>query len=165
MFKNEFFNKIINRDMKFQVILNYLRKIPYINKGGCGIAALSMYRWLKSQNKLKGDEHFVFLYDEYHYNFEKNEKYINNQRKVIVSAHHVGFYYNGKIIDSDGEVDLGYYHYTHKNIDEETLVKSINNIKEWNPTFDRNVIPIIECILGISLKDIKKPRKKVDILI
>ena len=37
----------------FAEVLRYLSSIEYINRGGCGVAALAIYRWLKKHDKLK----------------------------------------------------------------------------------------------------------------
>ena len=61
----------------------FLNDIPSINIGGCGISALSLYRWLKKENELK-DVKFVYLYDD------KND-YLNNKRvlrSVSFSSNH-----------------------------------------------------------------------------
>jgi phosphotransferase system glucose/maltose/N-acetylglucosamine-specific IIC component len=48
--------------MTFKEVRDYLSGIPAISRGGCGVAALAMYLWLKKNNKLSDGFEFVLLY-------------------------------------------------------------------------------------------------------
>ncbi len=43
----------------------YLESIPYINNGGCAIAALFMYKWLKT-TRPKSKVQIAYLYSSGH---------------------------------------------------------------------------------------------------
>lgn len=74
-------------------IKNELDCIPAINWGGCGLSALAMYRWLKDNDKLVGDEFFVFLYVDYDHNFETNDKILSKPRsRKKWGQHHISCY-------------------------------------------------------------------------
>ena len=50
--------------------LNQLNNIKNINCGGCGIVALSMYRWLKKNKILPKDFKIFYLYPStYNYTY------------------------------------------------------------------------------------------------
>lgn len=153
--------------IEFYKVLKDLRTIPTINEGGCGIAALSMYRWLKQKNLLNGDEHFKFLYlyDDYDMFFKNQYETVidalQNSNSEIITPDHVVFYYSDNHYDSNGtkdhiiEADEMYNINLTQSVDEKQLVETINNVSDWSPKFNRNLyVPYIEEKLSITLSDI-----------
>ena len=136
-------------------VQKYLNKIPNINEGGCGISALTLYRWIKENAEI-GNTKFVFLYRE-----DSEDRYFNNQ-KVLKDSEgeadapsHACLLYEGKFIDSDGDLDISNFEWVQI-IDEEDFVKrSLENVEDWNYHFDRGYIREIELEVNISLEDIK----------
>ena len=145
-----------------QEMLMELHDVPFINSGGCGISALSIYRWLKKNGQLNSKTRFVYLYNK-----DCKNLYINNKaalRKKFylfsleikpTSALHVGIFHNGKYIDCDGDFDVTGYDFIQLIKDEDFVVNSINNKSAWNDLFDRKHINLIESLLDIDLSDIK----------
>lgn len=136
-----------------------LCKVLFINSGGCAIAMLAIYRYLKKKNLLKGDEKFVYLYGEHDPYLEINQKYLKGEVHSPVSCDHAVLFHNGKLWDSNG-IFNNWYENLQKldaNKYESFVVNSINNRDVWNSLFNRKVrIPQIEKILGVNLKDIER---------
>ena len=138
----------------FGQVRNYLDSIPDINFGGCGIAALAMYRWLKANGELTPETKFVY-YHSSKYHLDRNRAASNGDYKKAMSCNHVALYHEGRKWDSEGIVirkeDLMLLI-----DDEETVIHSLNNnISEWNWSFDRDMVPDIAENLGIDLSDVK----------
>lgn len=142
----------------FEEVRNYLALIPRINQGGCGIAALAMYKWLAKENKI--DPHFKFILC---YEYE-TEAYINNVNVLkdgegkAIACHHIGIYYDEKYLDCNKEILLSQYD-TIQFISFQNawfIQNALNNIITWNSAFDRKYITQIEEELGINLKEIEK---------
>jgi len=139
----------------------YLDNIPLINKGGCGIASLVMYRWLIKKNLIDKDTKFIFLYS-----YSSKSNYISNKRKEKnntnfgpVAPSHVVLFYNKKCLDSDSEKSLKEYReefpYKHEVKSENFLINAINAVNSWNFLFDRRFVKKIQRDLNIDLSDIK----------
>lgn len=128
-----------------------------INWGGCGISALAMYRWLKENDMLIGDESFTYLYISSDDTFHTNSSVLNEKDNncKLGSASHIMLYHNGKNHDSKGS-DIDYrYVRSHTGISEEQLLESIR-FGLWNDGFGReNWIPVMEQMLNVNLSDIK----------
>ena len=141
----------------FKKVRKFLSNVEYINCGGCGISALTMYRWLQQNNRLKGDEHFVYLYREWDKEyFVNNAKALENKKLRPDACYHVVLFHKGKYIDCKEEHKPSDYKYVHFNIDEKFLKKSLKNKDAWNYAFDREYsIPFIEKNININLEDIK----------
>lgn len=138
-----------------------LDDIYAINWGGCGISALAMYRWLKDNDMLVGDESFTYLYIPSDSSYENNTSVLeerNNNRDCngkLASASHIMLYHNGQHLDSRGD-RIGYqYSMSHTGMSEEQLLESLNH-GFWNDSFNRSLnVPKIEKMLKIKLSDIK----------
>lgn len=143
-------------------VCKFLDRIENINCGGCGIAALAMYRWLKKNNLLCGDEKFVYLYSfRSEYLFYENQKYFCGESKKMFPASHIGLFHNNRIYDSEGSVNKNGYLHSHETSVEKVLVKSLKNHTHWNDEFKRNDnINIISKTLDINLNDVKIPTKR-----
>lgn len=139
---------------------NVLANIENINYGGCGIAVYAIYLYLKRHNKLPKDFQVVTLYKKEWFSEEDPEEYVQNYNFVQGNAneakpcHHFAFMVNGKIMDSNKEIELKSY----SNVliipadKTESFLQSAINSYGWNPDFEREVqIPIIESKLKIKL--------------
>jgi hypothetical protein len=137
----------------FDDVLNFLNNIYAINNGGCGIAALAMYRWLKNNGQLSPDTNFIFLENDDSY-YEKNMQYLKGEAELPTSCYHVLINHDNNKYDSSGIRCYDTYKYVYF-VDVDFLVKSINNRDKWCYNFKRNkYIPYIEEILNIDLSDI-----------
>jgi len=133
----------------------FLSKIPNINDGGCGVSALSLYRWIKDNLEI-GNTKFVFLYPK-----DEEDRYKNNSRALIneddeaEACDHCCLFYKNEFIDCDGVELLDRYEWIQM-IDQEDFIKrALENVGDWNSCFDRRQIKNIEKGLGIDLEDIK----------
>ena len=70
-------------------VQNYLNEIDYINSGGCGISAYSMYLWLKKNNLINSSFRFVLCYKGYSEDIYVNNSNVlrNNKGKAIAPNH------------------------------------------------------------------------------
>lgn len=146
-------------------ITQYLNNIEAINSGGCGISALSIYRWLEKMEMHK-DYSFVFLYDTWISNkilCMENLKRLDEGIKALGVPCHIVLVHkpSGMWIDSNG-VNVndwldGIFPINHIVDNPQVIVHTLNSPyrNSWCPTFNRKHIRNIENILGISLKDIK----------
>jgi hypothetical protein len=119
----------------------FLSQVPNLDYGGCGIAALSMYRWVVKNENEKPE--IVLLYRPLRLepgSFRKGPS-------------HCGIKYNGKIIDQDGEICLDLYSNWMK-ISEDGMLDLLNRLGSWNSDFKRRHVPKIGENLGIDLSDI-----------
>lgn len=140
-------------------VQNWLNDIDDINAGGCGISALSIYRWLKNNNKLVGDESFTYLYNNKDYFYLENSrvlrtKFTIRRKRKLNSCSHIMLFHNGKNIDSKGEYIPSRYTERHIGITEKQLIESIN-FGGWNCSFERDYnVPNIEVGLQVDLSDV-----------
>ncbi len=133
----------------------FLKDIPNIHEGGCGISALSLYRWLK-KNGDKNDIKFVFLYrDDDEEEYLNNSGVLKNKKGEPVAPCHCCILHKKKFIDSEGEVDIEDYEWVQQIKEEDFLKRALDNVGTWNSTFDRGEIKKIEEGLGIGLEDIR----------
>ena len=142
---------------KLSTVQRHLDKIYSINYGGCGVSALAMYRWLKKNKMLVGDEYFVFLYVSYDSNYDVNDKILKRKRsrKKIDSGSHIMLHHNGQLFDSMGSEIQRRYVKRHDNITEKQLLDALN-YGGWNDSFDREeYIPKIMRMLKIDLNDVE----------
>lgn len=140
-------------------VLDYLNTIPYINRGGCAIAALAVYLWAKQNNKLPEDFEIWYL----HYwtdDYNDNQNYLAGNNSWSSSCTHAVIYYDGKIVDSNTE-DVNTAAYGRhilsipKSMVETFILDTLDNIYMWNPDFNREkYVPQIEEKLNITLTSI-----------
>jgi len=152
---------IINSD--FEEVLTKLRNVGNINAGGCGIATLAMYRWLKlnSPETLK-DISIVYAYRYDHKKIVTNQLRISSNCMNLEVPEHVFMKWNDKYFDCEGEVDIQTYTNFHFVPSEEFLLETINNpstdgtpwFKNWNPAFRRRNVRVIEVSLNVNLSDV-----------
>jgi hypothetical protein len=137
-------------------VFTYIKeKVPDINAGGCGIAALSVLRTIGYDPSRMS---IVYLYDE----DEEGEASCNmrllnrNNLKGGCVPSHVCLLVDGDFLDADGDEPLLKYHLTHSGGTIRELIELINTGNHWNSDFDRSrALPIIEKFLGIDLSDIR----------
>jgi hypothetical protein len=137
----------------FSDVRNYLNSIPNIHRGGCGIATISMYRWLKKNQSVRGIR-FIFLDTYSNYSYNNNKRYFETKKGSPVACSHVGLFMKGKAIDCEEELNLVKYPFNIKTTDEKALIIAINKIYDWNERFKRNYIKNIAKKLDIDLSDI-----------
>lgn len=137
-----------------------MNNISNINSGGCAIAALAMYRWLKKKGQIKKKTDFHFCYHHKDENTLKKNKNNLKRNNNLLSCTHAFIYFKGEYMDSESiiNVEAGYNYddYTFinkKNIikiyDENLILDSINS-GGWNSSFERQ-------------RNVKKIAKKLDI--
>lgn len=133
----------------------YLNSIRFINNGGCGISAYSMYLWLKKNGHIDANFKFVFCYNSYDEDYYvNNSNVLKNHSGNAIAPNHIVIYYNGEYLDSDGIKNISTYKWVQHVTEEWFVVNCINNIYTWNDCFNRSDIGEIETNLGISLDNI-----------
>jgi hypothetical protein len=143
----------------FEEVRNYLGAIPRINQGGCGVAALAMYKWLAKENEIDHHFKFVLCYDHETDAYINNIGVLRNGEGQAVACRHIGIYYDGKYLDCNNEIMLSHYDTIQFVRLEDTwfIQSALNNIVSWNNLFERKRwLSQIERDLGISLMEIKK---------
>ncbi|MFA5207385.1 MAG: hypothetical protein WC428_01895 [Candidatus Paceibacterota bacterium] len=139
----------------FEEVRNYLNNIDSINRGGCGISALSMYRWLKKHGQTTEHTAFYFL-DNDSSNHENNQEYFTNKEVVLRASSHIVLLHNDQTIDSTGFHSINDYDYNFLEKSEEYLLAMINNVWTWNYKFERKAhVKNIAKTLGINLTDVQ----------
>lgn len=146
----------------FEEVRRFLDAVPYINSGGCGVAALAMYRWIKTNMpEYKDKVVFHFFHrdsDSYRHNKRliKNNQYNDNNIQI---PSHIAIEIKGITgktpVDSNSAVSIHRYGYVVKIKSEDVLIKAINNFRSWNFFFYRkDNVPLIARKLKIDLSDI-----------
>jgi hypothetical protein len=144
--------------MTLNIVRRKLDAIPYINNGGCAIAALAMYLWIIKNEKPKEEDYPKILYmyqgedDDYYSNAEALQ---NNDLTDTRACGHACISYKGNLMDSscmNDEIEE-----SKGNILElpnvEFVIASIKN-GSWNSCFRRENIKLIDEELGINLSDL-----------
>ncbi len=135
----------------FLRLRRYLASIPDIDKGGCGIAALVMHRWLKKHGKAS---EIVYFYDDTTgTSFTINDAIVTGREEDYdpVGCAHALIKYKGKFYDPNGvQHDSRSSHI----LSEDFVVRSIWNEDAWSTIFNRTHIKEIEIDLNIDLSDI-----------
>ncbi len=140
--------------MELTDIQSKLNEIPCINAGGCAIASLVMYRWLKKENKLAGDEKFIYLYNYESGLYFQNQKALEDDSIIPTSASHICLYHDGRYIDSKGTVFIDNWKCSMEIEPGGFIIRSINNVDDWNEMFTRSdILPLID-ELEIEFDDI-----------
>lgn len=135
----------------FEQVRNYLSTVPSINYGGCGISALSMILWLRQNENY--DAKITFCYCDL-YSYNRNKSHIRNKDSELNVPSHVAIIYKGKRYDSKGQLpkSTGWhrFEYFHR-VSFDVLIDVIDEIDDWNDSFDRKYVKQIEQKLGVSL--------------
>lgn len=153
-------SKIRNMENRTDTIDDVLRKlngISTINCGGCGISALSIYRWMIKNEACNDKCEFLCVYkddtkDRY---MESMKNLSKNNTKELLAPNHVYLKIGKDLIDSRGRFSAHRYPYAIT-LDEEThLLDMINKVDEWNYQFSRKKnVAVIESMLDIDLSDV-----------
>jgi hypothetical protein len=144
---------MFSRELKsLECVKNYLKKIEYINSGGCGIAALAMYKWLMKNTSVRNIK-FLFMYcgDE-EYSYKTNAVAIKDGIIQPVAPEHCCLLIDNNLVDVNNRINKKYT--KRQLIPLHKVIESIRNEHTWNPLFDRMNIKKIENKLGISLAEV-----------
>lgn len=129
-------------------VQKFLRSIPDIDFGGCGIAALVIYDYLVVN---KVDAEIVYAYHSYDPDYETNLSAIQNGGDRLQACAHAMVKVNGLFHDCRGERRVDTYA-RHHAISREMVVKSLDS-SGWNDTFKRyRYLPVIEKAIGYDIK-------------
>lgn len=151
--------QIKEKPRSFLEVRKYLSDIPSINQGGCGVAALAMYKWLVKKDKIDYTFSFVLCYNYQTEEYVNNSHVLRTRKGDAVACHHVVIYYEQQFLDCNGKMEPSIYDTLQfvKYDDAWFMQNAINNKSSWNSMFDRKTwVPEIEEMLDISLKEIKK---------
>ena len=122
-------------------VLDFLGAVDDINRGGCGIAALAIIRWLK-QNKKKTAKPVYLDDDDY--------------PPAHRAPNHIAVKLGKDYIDTSGPNGLAnpeIWEYTRV-VEESDLITALNT-DTWNDDFNRRRwLPVIESELGVDLSDV-----------
>jgi len=135
-------------------VKEYLKSIPSLHYGGCGIAALAIKRWLKKHKNI--DSHIIYGFTNKHDYYRPNAIAIEkNDLNAVSSCSHAGVCINGETTIFDVKTvwskdEFPYY----LTMPEEFVVPSLN-VNRWNSCFDRSHIKDIANKLKIDLSDVK----------
>lgn len=119
-----------------------------INEGGCGVFAIEIAKRLKQLNipyKI-----FAIYYNDKDKDYESNLKKLIETGKIPDSGHtganHIIIEVAEELfIDAMGVINAQAQIATDKvELSDNILEVLVNNIGSWNPTFDRDCIPVIE---------------------
>ena len=142
---------------EFEEMRAKLNKIPNIGMGGCGVAALTMYRWLKANDYNMHNVRFVMGYSNTSTSFKRNFSSYLNDDELICSCSHMGIIIQDTDFDITIDQSCRWYFdsYQHVHVVSEEYIMGAINGTNWNSDFDRKkYIPIIEKDLGINLSDV-----------
>ena len=134
----------------FEDVRKYLSGIPSINDGGCGIAALSMYRWLEKNKNEKS--FFICCYTDSE-NCQNNLSYLGKDKDKLSAPSHCGIEHGNKFLDSRSTIPIVMYNDLHFT-NEKGMLELINYGKEWNLQFKKENTKEISKRLGINLSDV-----------
>lgn len=157
---------IETKTVTFEDVQKEIDRIPDINYGGCGIAALAMARWIKKYNHNRMTSLFVMGHnnvDAFKLNADVLAKVI---KQKPTAAEHIGLIVYDRItkkqmiVDCNSVYDMTRYDYVNTFRDEKLLLDSINRVDHWNPVFDRNHVTTIAQALNIDLSDVDCRTKK-----
>lgn len=161
-----FLNKDRDKILSLDEIRQFLNNIKNINRGGCGVAAYSMYCYLEKTKQLLPDTQIIYIHREWDNDYNDNESFIQNNSGECRSATHVILKHNNKYIDSVNECTDEYIFLSDFfGTDEEFKFLHIpqyfthsfmkKSLKEgcWNPLFDRSNVKKIEKQFRIKVLD------------
>jgi len=148
-----------NRFIKFEKMREFLNTIPSINSGGCGVAALAMYRWVeKYMPEYKADV-IIHMFHRKKDHYSSNRKLIKNNSfcNDLLAPSHIGIEIKKMtpVLDCERTLKKEQYGFVIKTNSEDVLINAINNVDTWNPMFNRKKrVPLIEEELDIDLSDV-----------
>ena len=136
-------------------VLEFLGTIPMINEGGCGIAAISFWRWMEKNCP----KELPYISIVYMYHNEEYRRLRQNQAAILMQKYselwippHIGIFWDGSILESGGG-EVQEYKLWHE-VPVEALEQNLKMFWMWNGLFSRfQNIPTIEFALDISLSE------------
>jgi hypothetical protein len=124
--------------LSFKQTLKALDRIPNINRGGCGFAALALF---DAANREGRKAKIVYCYTAYDGSaLHKNNQFKEGKRKKAHACHHIIVKLGKKYWDSTGKIDedeFADFEWIDEEITRKHLIASINNKGAWNSIFDR----------------------------
>jgi hypothetical protein len=133
---------------------NFISKIPYINAGGCGIAALAMYRWIENNKpELLNKTEILFIYRDDEEDYKTNCELLQTNKTVLKVPSHVVIKVKKKLYNN-----MHWRTYQEHTVTLKHLINTINNTKKcnWNTMFHRDPnTSIISKKLNVNLNDVK----------
>lgn len=130
----------------FWAFRHFLSNIPSINRGGCAIAALAMYKLGKS---LGMNVQIMYLYND-SFRYSQNQMAKEGKDNPTGCHHAIIILDNMYFLDSTKDVNI--YKYDYRHVVSEELVRSSLVQDAWNPDFDRiRYLREIEDVLGEKL--------------
>jgi len=132
-------------------VQDFLRGVPSINCGGCGVAALTMHRWLKDHGV---ESEMVFLHEMYDRNYQTNAMRMKRGSGMAEAPAHAVIKHRKRYKDCGGYRPKSWGERVVK-MSEDAVVDAINLSRRWNPRFKRSAIPAIEKETGVDLSDLK----------
>ena len=140
--------------MTLDDVLAYLQKVPYINDGGCAIAALAIYRWMK-QNRPEVPVVMEYRYHSYDQaDLKQNESFLNGKRVKPRTCSHATVDIDGVAMDCDGPLlGGGAAGFLIHQVNERLVLKSLRT-NDWNCSFRRYHVPEIAKALDVDLSDV-----------
>ncbi len=139
-------NDTMKKEITFNYLSRYFQTIPNINRGGCGVAALVLYRQAVKEGL---NPEIVYCYLGRDRAWEKNSKFIEGKTKKAASCDHIVLKINDEYYDCDGVNRLataGWYSFT-QTVSEKHLMNSLI-YGGWNDDFDRRNLKKIEDRFG-----------------
>jgi hypothetical protein len=137
-------------------VLKFFGTIPAINEGGCGIVALSFWRWVEKHcpEELFNISIVYLYYDEEYKRLRDNQAaIITGKFDRIWTPPHIGIMWNDVILEAGGGEVTEFKLWQEVSVD--VLLENIKMYWTWNGTFSRFLyIPVIEKELEISLQDV-----------
>jgi len=124
--------------LSFKQTVKALDRIPNINRGGCGLAALALFDAAKREGK---KAKIVYCYTGWDGSaLHKNNQFKEGKRKKAYSCHHIIIKLGKKYWDSTGTLgkkEIKNFDTVDEEITRKHLIASINNKGAWNNCFDR----------------------------
>jgi hypothetical protein len=166
-----YFNESNILAMVDEIEMLHLRgHICQINSGGCGIAALTMLRFIENKNKdMRKLASIIYSYTSYDKNeFEHNNKIIHNRKsnkeEKLIVPYHILLRIEEVVFDITGRCRNNYGSFRDEfkanEFGIEILLETINNYRKgngWNRCFKRKKeIPKLEKVFGVDLSDINR---------
>jgi hypothetical protein len=145
----------------FSDVREFLSDIPNINNGGCGIATLAMFLWLKKNKGIKKGVRVAYLYkydDDYEkYQFKVNNSNLKGNTTRVSSCNHAVLTVDKKVYFDCADSYICIDNFKKKIVipyrkTEQFLTDSLRNEDDWNFLFSRSrYVPMIERVLDIKL--------------
>ena len=127
---------VSNMKKTFKQTVKSLDKIPDINHGGCGLAALALFDASKREGK---KAKIVYCYTGWDVTaLHKNNQFKEGKRKKATSCHHVVIKLGKRYWDSTGALskkEIKNFDTVDEEITRKHLISSINNKGSWNDVF------------------------------